>query len=628
MNRCGALLADKISMHQIHYIDTDEEITSVIDRLKKSKASENFFVIPKRATVLQSIVNLKLLKKEAERAKKQITFVTQDQLGKSLAQRTGIALRPDLQGLKSDQKGEEENIIVTAHKKADGEEGNIGQKLIKKNRLENIGSKDFYEEELKKSEKPSQIQVVESGTGKPAVLPIENKKISLLKDVFPRNIEKEKQPAVFEENLGYENKLSPQKEEKLESLFQSEKKNIKAPLAPRVPISAKLKKLFIIFSAVCFTAVAGVLVYLFVPHVKILVSPRYETKEVDLEITGKAGDSEAVAGSFAVPARIIENEKDLTLSYQPTGKSSASSQKARGKVVIFNEYSSSSQPLVATTRLLSSEGKLFRLIKGVTVPGMASVGGESKPGAIEAEVIADEAGPDYNIGTSKFSIPGFEGGSKYDKFYARSEKPMTGGGLDESEAASVSQQDISEAKQKTESALKAQINEDLNQVLAPGEVLLPEAEEQEISESAPLAKAGDVKNSFDYRAKGRISALVFSGDEVKKAIIEALKQKSGNPALADPLAVRIEYRQVSADFQAKTIRIKIRGKVFLMPEINLDQLKKDVLGKSENQVREVLRNYSQIEGVEVNFWPEFFPARIPQYAKQVEIEIQKSEFQE
>ncbi len=53
-------------MHQTFYIDIDEEIPlSVIDKLKNRWRVKNYsFVVPKRALFLQSIVNLKLLKRE------------------------------------------------------------------------------------------------------------------------------------------------------------------------------------------------------------------------------------------------------------------------------------------------------------------------------------------------------------------------------------------------------------------------------------------------------------------------------------------------------------------------------------------------------------------------------------
>ena len=44
-------------------------------------------------------------------------------------------------------------------------------------------------------------------------------------------------------------------------------------------------------------------------------------------------------------------------------------EKARGSLTVYNEYSSSPQTLVATTRFESPEGKIFRIEKNIVVPG-------------------------------------------------------------------------------------------------------------------------------------------------------------------------------------------------------------------------------------------------------------------
>ena len=118
-----------------------------------------------------------------------------------------------------------------------------------------------------------------------------------------------------------------------------------------------------------------------------------------------------------IPIRVIDETQEVSLSYDVTGKNAASGKKAHGSVVIYNEYNSSPQTLVATTRLESSDGKIFRLTKNIVVPGTTVVGGSPQPGAIEAEVVADQAGSEYNIDQTKFTIPGFSGGPKFDKFY-------------------------------------------------------------------------------------------------------------------------------------------------------------------------------------------------------------------
>jgi hypothetical protein len=58
------------------YIDIDDEITTIIDKLNASNAKVVALVLPKRATVLQSIVNMKLLKRASDDSKKNVVLIT------------------------------------------------------------------------------------------------------------------------------------------------------------------------------------------------------------------------------------------------------------------------------------------------------------------------------------------------------------------------------------------------------------------------------------------------------------------------------------------------------------------------------------------------------------------------
>src|ERR1700739_182626 len=58
------------------YIDIDDEITGIIDKLKASEGKIVAFVLPKRAGVFQSIVNMKLLKRAADSSKKNLVLIT------------------------------------------------------------------------------------------------------------------------------------------------------------------------------------------------------------------------------------------------------------------------------------------------------------------------------------------------------------------------------------------------------------------------------------------------------------------------------------------------------------------------------------------------------------------------
>ena len=57
------------------YIDVDDEITVIIDKVRSSDGKIVALVLPKRAATLQSVVNLKLLKKTAQSAKKNLVLI-------------------------------------------------------------------------------------------------------------------------------------------------------------------------------------------------------------------------------------------------------------------------------------------------------------------------------------------------------------------------------------------------------------------------------------------------------------------------------------------------------------------------------------------------------------------------
>ncbi len=79
------------------YIDVDDEITAIIDKLKSSDKKIVALVLPKRAAVLQSIVNMKLLKRTAEDSKKHLVLITSEAGVLPLAGAVGVHVAKTLQ---------------------------------------------------------------------------------------------------------------------------------------------------------------------------------------------------------------------------------------------------------------------------------------------------------------------------------------------------------------------------------------------------------------------------------------------------------------------------------------------------------------------------------------------------
>lgn len=79
------------------YIDVDDEITAIIDKLNASPQKIVALVLPKRASAFQSVVNMKLLKRSADHGKKNVVLITTDPSLIPLAGGVGLHVAKSLQ---------------------------------------------------------------------------------------------------------------------------------------------------------------------------------------------------------------------------------------------------------------------------------------------------------------------------------------------------------------------------------------------------------------------------------------------------------------------------------------------------------------------------------------------------
>src|SRR3989344_1513591 len=78
------------------YVDLDDEITSIIDKVENAKDKVVALVLPKRAAVLQSIVNMRLLKRAADNAGKNVVLISSDSALSPLAGAAGLHVAKNL----------------------------------------------------------------------------------------------------------------------------------------------------------------------------------------------------------------------------------------------------------------------------------------------------------------------------------------------------------------------------------------------------------------------------------------------------------------------------------------------------------------------------------------------------
>lgn len=153
--------------------------------------------------------------------------------------------------------------------------------------------------------------------------------------------------------------------------------------------------------------------YLSVSKAIIDITPKEQI--VSVEIPAKVATE--VDEENEMPGFVFE--KSLTRSRTftlPQEDAQPVEAKATGTVTFIND-SGSPQALIATTRLLSEEGILFRLDQAVTVP---------PNGQIDAKVSADQPGKGGEVAATQFTIPGLNA-TRQKEVYAVSVDPMTGG---------------------------------------------------------------------------------------------------------------------------------------------------------------------------------------------------------
>jgi hypothetical protein len=417
--------------------------------------------------------------------------------------------------------------------------------------------------------------------------------------------------------LGYEKNLNVNKEKALEKMYSSSGDISKKHSSAVSDNEGKIKKIFLGFIGLCGLAFVGVAVYLFLPSAKIIIEPNILKNKIDLDVHG--GSDIAAVNQKNIPIRVIDKEETITLSYEVVGGLASGGKKSHGSVVIYNEYDSSPQTLIATTRLESASGKIFRLVKNVVVPGMTTVAGELKPGAIVAEIIADQPGSEYNLDSTTFTIPGFKDGPKYGKFSAKSTESIVGGSSDgETAGGAVTQRDIDSAKQKTETALDEKIGQLIKNELGDRDVDLAEAEKITITKSVANAKVGDMVSTFNYTVAASVRALVFSENDVKKIVDQAINEQKASDVKKD--ISKIEYGIVDGDFEENTLDLKVYSEIISTPIIDKQQIKDELLGKTDDQLASILKKYTSIKSVNIEFHPTFV-SRIPEYAQRVTLEI-------
>ncbi len=372
--------------------------------------------------------------------------------------------------------------------------------------------------------------------------------------------------------------------------------------------SVGLYKKIAVFFLIATVLLLSFIFYFLFASVTVTIIPDQERINNNMIIDIYDKDNENEIDGDKIAGIVKKTSMDLTESYEATGEDIIGEEVA-GEVIIYNYYTKN-QPLVATTRLMSPEGKVYRIEETVNIPA----GGE-----VKVRVYADEPSINMEIGPTKFTIPGLWAGLQ-DKIYGESKDKIE---YSQKVDKFVTQADIDNAvrdlKQRLVQKAKAEINKkykDYSQVIysIDDNSVFTEIE----------AERGDEVDGFDATITANIVAVAFDGQAAaslaeKKFISTLATEKE----LIEFNRNNIIYTLDSFDYREGTASINatFEGKVSL--DSNSDVInKEDILGLNKDQLDAYLMSKEGISGYDIEFFPSFIK-RVPDIPDKIIIKAKR-----
>lgn len=537
-------------MKKILYIHPEESVAYLIDRFENTEDNLLYLAADDHPALFTDAVNMKLLAREASVLQKHIVIISQNPAVLELARNVSFdTIAENAADMERHEAEQAASALVPAPP-----HGNEGEE---------------QEEEV-------QVRVIRDESIRPP---------SSYDEVF---MSPPQEHVVQEHN----------DENRAEEYRGAISENIPAP-SKRTLGGRLLTWKFVTVSFVIASVLAGAAFYALSPRLSVTVVPKKESLRFDFQAIADSKTSALDVDKSKVPGQIIKIEKEVSGEFTASAKQNTTA-KAEGKVTLYNEFSSSAQPLVRNTRLRAPDGKIFRLKDAATIPG-ATVhsGAVTASGTVDVVVVADVAGPAYNIGPSTLVIPGFEGSSKFAKFYAKSSFAMAGGSAGEGYAATAD--DIEKAKTSLRDKLTEATKGYIEANVPKGFIVLESA----VAQNAPefSTNTPDAGGKFTARLKVAYDVFAFSENDIAALVEHHLSQKLLEARRALPGTRVITYEREAFGPNKETLSFTVKASELVAGSINEQQIKEALTGKGESDIQKILSANDAIESAEVTFWP-------------------------
>lgn len=296
------------------------------------------------------------------------------------------------------------------------------------------------------------------------------------------------------------------------------------------------------------------------------------------------------------------------------------SRPARGLVVIYNNFSAATQRLDINTRLEGSNGKIYKTVEALTVPGMKG----ATPGSVEVEVYGAEPGDSYNSGPLDFQIFGFKGTPKYSKFYARSKGDLAGGFIGEERAISEEQKRV--VQSDMQGVLRAKLIARARDLIPEGFILFEDAITFTLESTSYGASETD-SSLVPVTLKGTLSGFLFDeGELAKKVANTTLSDYDGSEVYIANLD-QLSFTLLSLDQSSgalRTMTFNLAGSPEIVWSLEPEKILGELAGRGKDEFNQILSQYPNVVGADVVLRP-VWRRSFPDEADKITIEVKYPE---
>lgn len=543
------------------YIDIEDDITSIIGKVKDAGAKIVALVPPKRIGVLQSAVNLKLLQKGATEADKRIVLITSDHSLTALAAGLKVPVaknlqsRPEIPQLEAPEIADEEVI--------NGEELPVGE----------LAAAAGKEPEM----------------AKPAVAaPSTADDISSQVDLHALNGDKSAADGA------------------------KKPKGKKKPLIKVPNFDMFRKKFFLIGGGAVLLILILWWMFGVAPHATVTITAKTTPISIDQTLTLDPSLQSSAAPDLKFKATSQQIKKSVSADFTATGTKDIGS-KAGGTVTITNSFDSDSKTVPAGTAFTSASGKAFASTAAVTIPGASVAGGGIRPGSAQVSVQAADIGQDYNLAAQSYTISG------YDSLSA-SGSAMSGG--DKQTVTVVSQGDVDKAKtqlaQQDTNAVKAQLKKQFS-----GDYVVVD-ESFNYDQGTPSVSPGVDQQAKQAKLTVETTYVLLGlarkdvNDLLNASLKSALDTKP-NQSIFSNGSNNVAFSNFQK-FDNGTYSTRLATTGYIGSKIDTEALAKQVAGKRYGEIQAIVNQIPNVNNVDIKFSP-FWVSSAPGDPKKVDIKF-------